>query len=161
MRYTISTQIWTIYDYAENNITALVKFDDGTTLNQVVGTSTGIVGKLDSGTTDLGSPIYYECIDRWRSYTEMYSHSKSISGIMVMTENAAGMELEYQGEKTPANVWLPIDTVTDQYDALFPNASTDDFNNSRFRLTGNTIGTPIIFHGIEILSIQDKGMDEN
>jgi len=36
MRYTISTQVWTIYDFPNNTITALTPFDDGTTLYQVV-----------------------------------------------------------------------------------------------------------------------------
>lgn len=91
----------------------------------------------------------------------MYSQSKNISGIMVMTENGAGMELQFQTEKTPVNVWQDIDEVRDKYDALFPNASTTDFNNVRLRLHGNTTGTPIIFHGIELLSIQVKGLEQN
>jgi hypothetical protein len=161
MRYTLSTQVWTIYDFSGLNITALVTFDDGQTIEQIAGTSLGVVAKLDSGYTDLGASIYYEVIDRWRSFTEMYSKSKSISGIMVATENGAGMQLQYQTEKSGADVWKDIDVVKDQYNALFPNANTDDFNNSRFRLRGNTKGTPIIIHGIEILSIQDKGLDEN
>jgi hypothetical protein len=161
MRYTISTQIWTIYDFAGTNITSLIRYDDGTTIEQVVGTSTGLIGKLDSGTTDFGSAFYYELIDRWRSFTDMYSKSKNISGLMVITENGAGMELQYQTEKSGTNVWHDIDTVRDKYDALFPNASTEDFNNVRLRLKGNTSGTPIIFHGIEILKLQDKGLDKN
>jgi hypothetical protein len=161
MRYTISTNVWTIYDFAGNNITALIRYDNGTTIEQVMGTSTGLVGKLDSGNTDFGSDIYYETIDRWRSFTDMYAKSKSISGIMVMTENAAGAELQYQTEKSPVNVWKDIDKVEDQFDALFPNANTDDFNQIRLRLRGYSRGTPIIFHGIELLSIQDKGLDKN
>ena len=161
MRYSISTQVWTIYDYAGTTITSLASYDDGTNINQVAGTSTGLVGVLDSGTTDFGAPIFYEIIDRWRSFTDMYSQSKNISGMMVMTENGAGMELQYQTEKTLANVWHDIDEVRDKYDALFPNASTDDFNNVRLRLHGNTTGTPIIFHGIELLSIQIKGLEQN
>jgi len=161
MRYSISTQVWTVYDFSGNNITALIRYDNGTTIEQVAGTSTGLIGKLDSGTTDFGSSISYEMIDRWRSFTAMYAHSKNISGLMVMTENGAGMELQYQTEKSPANVWKDIDMVRDKYDALFPNASTDDFNNIRLRLKGYTKGTSIIFHGIELLSIQDKGLDQN
>jgi len=161
MRYSISTQVWTIYDFGSTAITALVRYDDGTTIEQVAGTSTGLVGKLDSGYNDFGTAIYYEIIDRWRSITEMYSFSKSISGMMVMSENGAGMELQYQTEKTPENKWNDIDTVRDKYDALFPNASTDDFNNIRMRLRGNTRGTPIIYHGTELLSIQVKGFEEN
>ena len=161
VRYSISTQVWTIYDYDGVQITSLISYDNGTTVEQVTGTSVGLVGKLDSGTMDFATPIYYEIIDRWRSYTDMYSQSKNISGLMVMTENGSGMELQYQTEKSPVNVWTDIDIVRDKFDALFPNASTDDFNNIRLRLHGNTKGTPIIFHGIELLSIQIKGLDQN
>ena len=59
MRYTLSTQIWTIYDFADTNITALIRYDDGTTIEQIAGTSTGLVGKLDSGKTDFGNAIIF------------------------------------------------------------------------------------------------------
>jgi len=39
MRYTISTQIWTIYDYHKNDITALINYDDGVTINMIVGST--------------------------------------------------------------------------------------------------------------------------
>lgn len=161
MRYSISTQVWTIYDFAGTNITALIRYDNGTTIEQIAGTSTGLVGKLDSGYTDFTSDIYYELIDRWRSFTDMFCHSKNISGLTIMTENAAGALVQYQTEKAPANVWKDIDTIKDKYVALFPNASTDDFNLIRTRIRGHSRGTPIIFHGVELLSIQDKGLDQN
>ncbi len=161
MRYTISTQIWTIYDFPDNAITALIPFDNGTTIYQVVGTSTGKVGQLDSGNDDFGVAIPYDFIDRWRSFTEMYSKSKSVSGMMVSSENGAGALLQYQTQKSGVNVWTDIDTLDDNYDSLFPNANSDDFSIIRFRLRGNTLGTAIVFCGIEILTIQDKGFDEN
>ena len=161
MRYSISTQVWTIYDFAGTNITAMIRYDNGTTIEQVAGTSTGLVGKLDSGNTDFGSDINYEIIDRWRSFTDMYAQAKNISGIMVMTENGAGMKLQYQTEKSSANAWTYVDTVKSNYAELFPNASTDDFNSVRLRLVGNSNGTPIIYHGTELLSIQIKGFEEN
>ena len=160
VRYTISTQVWTIYDYI-SVMTALIRFDNGTTIEQVVGTSTGVFAKLDSGYKDLGQPFYFDFIDRWRSFTEMYSKSKSISGIMVMAQNGSGADLQYQTEKTPVDVWQDVDTLTENYDSLFPNANTDDFNNIRLRLHGYTSGEPVIFYGIELLSIQDKGLNEN
>lgn len=161
MRYTISTQIWTIYDFSGTTITSLISYDNGTTIEQVAGTSTGLVGKLDSGTTDFSSPIYYEIIDRWRSFTEMYSQAKAISGMSVVTENAAGMKVEYQTQKSSPNVFENIGNIKDQYVALFSNAQTKDFNCVRLRFSGNTIGTPILIHGVELLSIQVKGFDEN
>jgi len=161
MRYSISTQVWTIYDFDTTAITALISYDNGTTIEQVAGTSTGLVGKLDSGTTDFGSPIYYELIDRWRGFTDMSSSSKSISGLAVMTENGAGMEVQYQTEKAPTNAWEYIDSVKDEYVALFPNASTKDFNEIRLRYSGRTKGTPIILTGVELLSLQVKGLEQN
>lgn len=161
MRYTISTNVWTVYDYTGNDITALVSFDDGTTIHQVCGTSLGKVGDLDLGDTDFGSPIYFESIDRWRSFTEMYSKSKSLSGLMVFSENGAGTKIEYQTQKSAPNKWEYIDTIKDEYDALFPNANTEDFNGIRLRMSGYSSGTPMIFHGVEILTIQDKGFDTN
>jgi hypothetical protein len=161
MRYSISTQVWTIYDFAGTNITALIRYDDGTDINQVCGTSTGLVGKLDSGYLDFTSDIYYELIDRWRSFTDFWCHSKNESGIAIMAENAGGALLQYQTEKAQPNVWKDIDTFKSDYASIFPNASTDDFNMIRTRIRGYSRGTPIIFHGTELLSIQDKGLDKN
>ena len=161
MRYTLSTQVWTIYDFADNEITALVRYDDGTTIEQIAGTADGLVGKLDSGNTDFGTAIYYEMIDRWRSYTDMYSHSKKMGGIAVMSENGAGTLVQYQVEKTPANVWKDIGTIRNNYVALYPNNTINDFNMMRFRVRGNSTGTPIIFNGFEILVLSDEGFDQN
>jgi len=161
MRYTISTQIWTIYDFADTAITSLISYDNGTTIEQVAGTSTGLVGKLDSGTTDLGTDIYYEIVDRWRSFLEQYGHSKKISGISVMTNNAAGALLQYQTEKTEVNVWIDIDTIREDYVALFPNTKINDFNMIRTRINGYTRGAPMVFNGIEIHSFNDEGYKFN
>lgn len=161
MRYTISTQIWTVYDYGSNSITALVTFDDGTNVYQVVGTSAGKVGQLDSGNTDFGDKIYYEFIDRWRSFTDMYAKAKSISGVNISSLNGGGALCEYQIQKSLPNEWDEIGTLGEDYCSLFPNAQTEDFNMMRFRITGYTSGTAIIFDGIELLSIQVKGFDKN
>jgi len=161
MRYSISTQVWTIYDFADNSITALVRYDDGTTIEQIAGTSTGLVGKLDSGHTDFGTKIYYEMIDRWRSFTEMYSRSKTMTGIAVMSENAGGSVVQYQVNKDDVNKWNNVGTIKIDYAALFPNEVTKDFNLIRLRISGNSTGDPIIFNGVEILSLDDAGFEEN
>ncbi len=162
MRYTISTQVWTIYDFAANGITALVTFDDGTNIYQVMGTSAGVVGQLDSGTTDFGNPIFFDYIDRWRSYLEMYSRAKNLSGLAVNSQNGAGTALQCQTQKSPPNVWEDLGKLDENYSSLFPNANTkEDFNISRLRLSGATKGTSIVFEGIEIMTLQDKGYDKN
>lgn len=161
MRYTISTQVWTIYDYGNHSITAMITYDDGTNLNPLMGTSAGRVGKINSGTTDFGDDIRYEFIDRWRSFTDLYSKSKSLSGLVINSQNAGGAAVFYQTEKAPPNVWEYIDTIDGTYNALFPNANSVDFAIVRLRIAGLTNGTPILFHGIEVLSIQDKGFEMN
>lgn len=161
LRYTISTQVWTIYDYVGNVITAMISYDDGTTLNHLMGTSAGKVGAMDSGNDDFGSSFYYEIIDRWRSFLSMYGKQKSIDGINVYSENAAGANFTYQVQKSGPNVWEPIGTVTEANNSLMPNNGTIDFDVVRFRLAGNTKGTPVVFHGYEILSITDKGFNQN
>jgi hypothetical protein len=161
MRYSISTQVWTIYDFAGTNITALIRYDDGTNIEQVCGTSTGIVGKLDSGYTDFGNKIYYELIDRERSFTEMTSHSKNITGIAVIAENGGGAEFQYQGNDSGVNEWKQLGILKSKMVTLIPNAQTDDFNEVTLRFCGYSSGTPIILKGIELLTVQDKGLDEN
>lgn len=168
MRYTISTQVWTIYDYTgnsstaiNNKLTAMLRFNDGISIRSFAGNNDGKVGIMGSGNTDFGVGFYYEFIDRWRSFTDMYAQTKAISGVNFYSENAAGANVFYQIQKAPANEWKPIDKVTDENNALFPNASTDDFTVVRLRMAGFTNGTPVVVHGIEILSLQVKGYDKN
>jgi len=80
---------------------------------------------------------------------------------MVQSLNGGGSILQYQTQKSTANEWEYIDTLNEEYDSLFPNASTDDFSVARLRLTGNSTGTPVVLTGIELLSVQDKGFEEN
>lgn len=161
MRYTLSTQIWTIYDFGAAAFTALIIYDDGTTIEQVAGTSTGLVGKLDSGYTDFDVAIYYELIDRWRSFTELYGHNKSIKGVAVVSENGGGGLLQYQTDKEIFNKWHDIGTLKSSYVSTFENEVTLDFNIIRLRIRGNSTGTPVIFSGIEIPLLEDTGFTEN
>ncbi len=161
MRYTISTQVWTIYDYIGNTITAMIQFDDGTTLNHLMGTEAGKTGAMDTGSTDFGEPFYFEYIDRWRSFTEIYAKIKAIDGVNVYSENAAGSNLLYQIQKWGPNVWQSLGTIDSNNSSLLPNATTEDFDVVRLRITGNTKGTPVVIHGIEIMSITIKGFDKN
>lgn len=161
MRYTISTQVWTIYDFDDKNFTALIRYDNGTTIEQVVGTSAGLVGKLDSGNTDFGDDIYFDLIDRWRSFTEMDSFSKNISGLSVLSKKATGTNFQYQTDSMENNEWEDFGDLKESYVSLFPNETTIDFNEARLRLKGFTSGEEITIEGFELLSIQNKGLNQN
>jgi len=161
LRYTISTQVWTVYDYVGNAITAMVYYDDGSAQNHLVGTAAGKTGALDVGTTDFGTPFYFELIDRWRAYTEMYYQTKIISGLSVYSENAAGANVMFQGQKSGPNAWSPLFTVTQDSSSLSPNSDTPDFTVGRLRIAGTTKGAPVVIHGIEITELTVKGQDTN
>lgn len=162
MRYTISTNVWTIYDLAgSERITSTLLYDNGTTINPVVGTATGKFGIMEDGFTDFGTPIYFEIITRWISFTDLWSKVKEIVGICVNTENAGGVQVQYQIDKDRPNVWQDVGTLKEDYTTLFPNVKIDDFNRMRFRITGRSSGQPIIFDGIEILKLEDKGFNQN
>jgi len=168
MRYTISTQVWTIYDYTgtsstaiSNKLTAMLRFDNGIAIQSYAGNADGNLGIMGSGNTDFGIGFHYEFIDRWRSYTDIYAQVKSIDALNIYSENAAGSTVYIQNQKTPANVWEPIDTITEENCALFPNVGTEDFTVSRLRIAGFTKGTPVVIHGVEVLSLQIKGYDKN
>lgn len=161
VRYTISTQVWTIYDYPNNTITAMIYYDDGVNLNHLMGTSAGLTGAMDNGYTDFGEPFYFEMIDRWRAFTDMYYKTKSISGFNVYNENAAGANLSYQQMKSGPNAWLPLGTLDENANSLMPSAATDDFDVIRLRIAGNTRGVQIVIHGIEITQLTIKGQEKN
>lgn len=168
VRYTISTQVWTIYDYKGIDITALITYDDGTAINQIVGAMVdddpdpvAKTGTLDTGNTDFGVSFYYEFIDRWRPYTNMYYLTKTINEVSVYSENAAGANLMYQVQKSGPNAWLPFGTVTEVNNSILANKSQEDFDVMRWRLAGNTKGAQVVVHGIEVISLTIKGQEEN
>lgn len=161
MRYTISTQVWTIYDVNTESPKAMVLYDDGTNIIPVVGTGTGKVGKLNDGNTDFGLPIIWEFITGWVSFIEQWSHVKDLSGMAVYTQNGAGATVQFQKDKQTENEWTDVGTLKQEFMSLFPNMNTNDFNKICFRIKGQSIGDPIIYEGMEFLALQDKGYDEN
>lgn len=161
VRYTLSTQVWATYDFADTGFTALISYDDGTTIEQIAGTSTGLVGKLDSGNDDFGTAIYYDMIDRWRSFSDFYGHNKIVRGVAVLSENGGGALFQYQVDKQKVNEWKNVGTIKSSYSSSFEGETTKDFNKIRFRLRGNSKGTPIIINGVEIIALEDTGFEDN
>jgi hypothetical protein len=161
LRYTISTQVWTAYDLVGINPTAMITYDSGNIIAQIVGDSTGLVMQQDSGTTDNGNDFYFEVITRWMSITEMWSMKKQLSGIMVNHQNGSGTKFQFQTDKDAPNEWGDIGTLDEKYSTIFPNFQSEDFNRIRLRLSGFTKGTQIVFDGIEIDTMIEQGAEYN
>ena len=162
LRYTISTQVWTASDLASGiSPTAMITYDSGNLIAQIIGTSTGGVLQQDTGTTDNGTNFYFEVVTRWMSLIDMWSMKKQLSGIMVNHENGAGTNFQFQTDKHAANEWEDIGTLDEKYSTIFPNFQSEDFNKIRLRLSGFTKGTQIVFDGIEIDTLIEQGAEYN
>lgn len=156
-RWTISTQIWTIYSY-NKKITSAVVYDSGTNLVNLVGNTDGKVLTFDSGNSDDGDPIYFEIITHYMYFTTVKSMSKGLSEIAVLHENAYGVaKMEYQIDGQGENEWQPMSQIKkNTYETM--NLKASRFNKIRFRLSGNSKGMPFIYRGIEILSLITDGV---
>ncbi len=161
-RYSISTQVWTIYDLASGiTPTAMLNYDSGNLIVELLGTNEGGVLQQEVGNTDMGSKIYFDVITRWMSFTDMWGHVKSIAGIIVNSTNGAGTKIFFQTDKNNPNEWVQVDTLTQDYSSQFPNFDSSDFNRIRFRYSGFSSGTPIVIDGTEIINLTDKGYNFN
>ena len=151
VRYTISTQIWTHYSYAVE-IRSFAKYDNGTTLINVVGDDTGIVYQLNEGTSDNGAPINYDLQTHWYYFTQLKSDNKSFTEMAVNHENAEGAQISYGKDKDEYSYWRPLGQIERELsDKKKENAS--NFSRIKFRISGNSVGSPFIFRGFEILNL--------
>jgi hypothetical protein len=154
-RYTLSTQIWTLYSYS-TQITSSALYDNGTTLTQLVGDEDGNVLQFNTGYSDNGSPINYDLTTHWMYFTNLKSTAKSINEIAVIHENAQGMVVSYQLDGDNYSKWRSIGSISkDLYQIMALNAK--NFIRIRFRISGNSTGYPMLFRGFESLNMESVG----
>lgn len=161
-RYTISTQVWTLYDYFnsdEQNRSLLSAFvyDDGVNILKLGGVTDGNVAALDSGQSDLGSPIFYYEISRWLNITQLQSKYQKISQMAAMHQNASGASLDAQLDHDTPPKWTNIGTYNDEFATLFQSFILNPFNRIRFKKSGYSTGDAPIFGTLEILGFEDVG----
>jgi len=163
-RYTISAQMLTIYSYfsgesSTKTLTTAFVYDDGTDLNRLVGVSNGVTAVVNSGTTDLGEPIFYNNISRWITFNKMQSEYQQLKSIAVTHINGAGAQLEAQVDKDIADKWTSLGTYDERYVTLFQSVNTNlnPFNRVRFRTSGYSTGTSPIFGTMEVINYEDLG----
>ena len=153
--YTLSTKNWTIYSTG-TEIRSSALYDDGTNLRIIVGDDVGNVLTFNSGTTDNGTPIYYDLQTHWYYFSQIKTSRKSFTELATLHENAQGGNISYQLDKTGENQWKPIGTIKkdlEQIDSL--NAKS--FTRVRFRLSGSSSGSPFVFRGWELLNLVIEG----
>ncbi len=152
LRYTETSDVWTIYSYG-TQITAAGDYDNGTTLSRVVGDDAGYVLTYDSGTTDNGSAINYDLETNWY-YTESLAETKIIQTLLATAEKAKSAIFKYQVDNETE--WFPIGSLT-KYLNYFRNIDAK-FHRIRFKLMGSSTTEALIFEGIDILSGTNEGV---
>lgn len=163
-RYTISTQVWTFYDYfgsntSHNTIECALVFDNVFNLNRLVGVSDGRVATVNAGTTDLGEPIFYTEIGRWFNLANLQTAYQQLKSIGVLHINGAGADLEAQTDKQVPDEWSWIGKYDQNFVTLFQSveASVLPFNRIRFRTSGSSTGVGPVFGTKEVLEWDDLG----
>ena len=150
LRYTESSDVWTVYAYS-NEIRRAITYTRGTTLSRLVATDHGVIATQNSGFTDLGNPIKYKLKTKWYDWGSM-GDSKIIQELFAVCEKAQASQLFYQIDEDTR--WIAVGELKELVN-YFKNVSIR-FKRIRFMWSGITRIDASIFKGIEIT----KGLNE-
>lgn len=185
IRYTISTQVWSVYSFYDFYITAAT-YNQLNTIGsgsysedifpmtylfgyQISSPTTRKFGTMDNFTPDtvdtgiwldFGTfPVFIKQISHWNIFG-MEAHIKRINGIAFPHENGGGLTLSYTTDKDTSNSYRFIGTLNDNYISLFQDFQSDAFNRVKIQVSGVAnsqvrIGRPIL------LGLDDLGYRNN
>lgn len=154
LRYTISSQVWTVYSY-NSDIERGCVWDNATNNVTVVGDNDGNVFTLNSGLTDNTVAIQYELITKFYELG-LLSESNVINKMSGICEKAQGGLLAFQIDDK--NEWHTIGQLK-KFVTIFKNTNIKG-HRVRFKLMGSSKVAPFIFEGMEILESINKGLIE-
>jgi len=182
LRYTISTQVWTInsyYDFAptasssarlgklsvlggylisNTSTRQLVAFGvDSDDLEEVnyIGAGDRRLGG-DPYQTPTNIPIFVEAITPWITFASEH-HRKRVTGFSIASLNAAGINVYYQTNMQKNNEWTLVGSLKDTYISEFRNVQTTVFNKIRLRFAGKTMGQIVKIGRPVFLIVDDQG----
>lgn len=149
VRYTISTETWTIYSYP-TQILCAHSYDDGLTREPIVGDSDGNILRFNNGITDNGSPIVVSMVTRWNNLSGVLSWIDTITKMAAMHRNAQGIRCEYQVDSYGReSEWKSMGIITKAPTTEFEKEISG--NKVRFRVSGSLSGQPLVFEGFEVI----------
>ena len=154
LRYTESSEIWTVYSYADG-ITWGSIFNNGTSITRTVGNDDGVVATFNSGNTDLGQPIPYRLISKWYEWDGI-ENKKIIQKFIGICEKAQGSKLMYQVDDKLA--WEDLGQLKKYLNYFEP--SNIEFHRIRIKLTGVSSSEAFIWRGLKIIEGINEGVIE-
>lgn len=152
-RYTISTEVWTIYSYPQQFLIGAM-YDDGTTREPVVGDADGNVLTFNNGNTDNGTPITFSMVTRWHDLSGVRSYTDTITRLAALSRNGQGVKVSYQIDFSDnEKQWIPINKRGSVIEKVPSHVFDTEITGHRvrFRISGTSVGEPFIYQGIEIL----------
>ena len=154
VRYTISSQVWTVYSYP-NELRRGVIWDNATNNVAVVGDSDGNIMTYNSGLTDNGTAISYELITRYYELGAL-SETNVINKMSAISSKAQGGFLKFQIDDSED--WKNVGQLK-KFVTIFKNTNIKG-HRCRFKLLGDSTATPFLFEGLEFLEATNLGFIE-
>ncbi len=154
VRYTESSDLWTIYSYS-SDLRRGMAYNSGSTLTRVVATDMGMVATHNSGVLDIGEPIKYRLRTKWYDWGEVAT-SKVIEELTALCEKAQAAELMYRVDEDTK--WVSIGQL--KKFVTFFNKQQIRFNRIRFQVSGVSRFDPPVFLGLEVVKGQNEGITQ-
>jgi len=149
VRYTISTQVWTMYNYPTQFLVG-ASYNDGSTLTTVVGDESGNVFTINSGVTDNSSEIIYSITHQFDDIDGLHSTVKIINTMFFMHSGMNGTNVNYRIPEDILNDFKkPVGQIGSE-ETGFGGLNVRG-RKLQFRLSGASKGEPIVYEGYEIL----------
>lgn len=156
LRYTESSQVWTVYSYP-SDIRRAMQYTNGSSLSTLVALDNGVVATQDSGVTDLGEPIKYRIKTKWYDFGEI-AERKIVQELCAVCEKAQASEIAYQVDDDPTV--RTLGELKKLFNFFPPKSSSLNikFHRIRFVILGVARFDSPIFRSIELYNLQNEGV---
>lgn len=156
VRYTESSQVWTVYSYSQD-VRRAMTYNNGTTLTQIVGLDNGVVATQNSGVTDLGEPIKYRLKTKWYDFGEI-AQRKVLQELVAVCEKAQASEVAYMTDEDPTI--KPLGELKKLFNYFPPKSSALNirFHRIRFIVQGTARFESPIFRSFELTNLANEGV---
>lgn len=163
LRYTISTQVWTMRSYPSQFVMGTRRYPlytDGTNNFVLVGDTGGKVYQYDLGKDDAGVPIAYSLIHSWDIIDGTLSTRNTIMTGLFTHTGGTGTKVQYQIEDVtegvdPENDWTKEAGQLKNQDTGF-NTMNIKARKVRFRISGVSSGEPFEYKGYELIGVTEE-----
>lgn len=154
IRYTISSQVWTVYSYPTQFLCGS-KYNDGTTLYDLVGDDDGNVLKVNYGKTDNGTNIMYTLTSRPYTFDGLFTTRKNISQMSVIQSGGEGARYYWCADDMGINRFTPLN-LKSKSDLAQASSVSVRGKKIWFRVAGSSNGEPFDFCGFEIIDVSSE-----